>query len=290
MIFVQVVIDSLLLGGLYSLMALGLALSFGVTNILNFAHGEAIMLGAYGAFFAFSLWGIDPLLALPAIALIGFAVGYFFFRSFLKRALAAPQINQILLTFGIGLILSNTAAIAFSADMRSANPWYAARAIRLGAVFIPTGRLAAFGVAAVLAVGLLLWLHRTEYGRACRAVSQNQLAATLAAIDLENVYAVAFGVSIAIGAATGAALSSIMPITPFMGFPLLVKAFAIIVLGGIGSIVGSMLGAFLLGFLETVVAYFVPEGIGWAEGAAFAVLFLILVFRPRGIAGRAVEG
>jgi branched-chain amino acid transport system permease protein len=290
MIYVQLAIDSLLLGGLYALMALGLALSFGITNILNFAHGEAIMLGAYGAFFAFTLAGIDPLLSLPVLMLIGFVAGYGLFRYFLKRVLTAPQINQILLTFGLGMILSNAAAIAFSADMRSVNPSYASEAIRLGKAYLPTGRLIAFGAACLLAGGLLLWLHRTEYGRASRAVAQNQLAASLAGINLKNVYAVAFGISIAIGAATGAVLSWVTPVTPFMGFHLLVKAFAIIILGGIGSIGGAMAGAFLLGFLETAVAYFVPDGIGWAEGVAFAVLFLILVIRPRGIAGHTVEG
>ncbi|MES2363271.1 MAG: branched-chain amino acid ABC transporter permease [Pseudomonadota bacterium] len=290
MIYVQLLIDSLLLGGLYALMALGLALSFGVTNILNFAHGEAIMLGAYGAFFAFSMQGIDPLVSLPFLMVIGFCAGYLLFRYFLKRVLTAPQINQILLTFGLGMILNNAAAIAFTADMRSANPSYASASIRLGEAFLPMGRLIAFGVALIMAGALLLWLHRTEYGRACRAVAQNQLAATLAGIDLKNVYAVAFGISIAIGVATGVVLSWVTPVTPFMGFHLLVKAFAIIILGGIGSIGGAMVGAFLLGFLETAVAYFVPDGIGWAEGVAFAVLFLILIFRPRGIAGRTAEG
>jgi branched-chain amino acid transport system permease protein len=286
---VQLGIDSLLLGGLYALMALGLALSFGVTEILNFAHGEAVMLGAYAAFFGFALLGIDPLLGLPVVALLGFAGGYGLFRGLLHRLLRAPAVNQILLTFGIGLVLSNAAAIAFSADMRSANPWYASYAIRLGAAYVPADRLAAFAMACALSGALLWWLHRTELGRACRAVSQNCTAATLAGIDTDKVYAIAFGLSIAIAAATGAVLSSIMPVTPFMGFPLVVKAFAIIVLGGLGSVLGALLGAVLLGFLETAVAYFVPEGSGWAEGVAFAVLFLILVLRPRGLLGRAVE-
>jgi branched-chain amino acid transport system permease protein len=290
MMYVQLTIDSLLLGGLYALMALGLALSFGVTNILNFAHGEAIMLGAYGAFFAFTLGGIDPLLSLPVLMLAGFAAGYGLFRYFLKRLLTEPQVNQILLTFGLGMILNNAAAIAFTADMRSANPSYASESIRLGEAYLPTGRLIAFGVACLMAGALLLWLHRTEYGRACRVVAQNQLASTLAGIDLKNVYAVAFGISIAIGVVTGVVLSWVTPVTPFMGFHLLIKAFAIIILGGIGSIGGAMIGAFLLGFLETAVAYFVPEGIGWAEGVAFAVLFLILIVRPRGIAGQAAQG
>jgi len=287
MIYLQLVVDSLLLGGLYALMALGLALSFGVTNILNFAHGEAIMLGAYGSYWAFTWWGVDPLVSLPVLMLAGFAGGYGLFRALLQRMLLAPNINQILLTFGLGLILQNAAAIAWSGDFRSANPSYAALAIHFGEVFVPLGRLIAFFVACGLALALLVWLNTREYGRACRAVPQNALAAMLAGINLNSVYRVAFGISIAIGFATGVALSSINPITPFMGLPLLVKSFAIIVLGGIGSIAGTLIGAFLIGFLETAVAYFVPDGSGWAEGVAFAMLFLILVARPRGIAGQA---
>lgn len=285
----QLVIDGLLLSGLYTLMALGLSLSFGVTRIVNFSHGEMIMLGAYGAYWFLTLAGVDPLVALPLLLAFGFALGALIFKVTVQRVLDAPPINQILLTFGIGLVLQNVAVILWTGDQRSANPVYAFSYFMLGDVVVPGGRLLAFVVAAVIVGGLFFWLMRTEYGRACRALAENRSAAMLMGIDVNRMYAVAFGISTALGVATGALVSFIMAITPFMGFHMLVKGFAIIILGGLGSVLGTVLGAFALGFAETIVAYYVPEGNGWAEGVAFALLFCILIARPRGIIGQAVE-
>lgn len=285
----QVIIDALLLSGLYTLMAIGLSLSFGVTRLINFAHGEAIMLGAYGAYWFLALWGTDPLIAMPLLLVLGFAGGFLIFKVSIERVLAAPHINQILLTFGIGLILQNVAVIMWSGDQRSANPPYAFSSFEIGDVVIAGGRLIGFGTALVIVGGLVWWLLRTELGRACRALAENRTAATLMGIDVRLTYAIAFGVSVALGVATGVVMSFIVGINPFMGFHMLVKGFAIIILGGLGSVIGTVLGAFALGFAETIVGYYVPDGNGWAEGVAFAMLFCILIIMPRGILGQAVE-
>lgn len=284
----QMVISALLLGGIYVLMALGLSLGFGITNILNFAYGEAVMLGAYAAFWAFRLWGVDPLWSIPATLVLGFVAGWVLFRQLIERVLQAPQLNQILVTFGIGLILQNAALIAFGGDLRSANPDYALQSFSLGDAYVPLGRLIACGVAALLSAGLLVWLFKTEHGRACRAIAQNEMAASLVGIDTRALHAVAFGVSVGLAAATGATLSVVTSVTPFIGLPLLVKALAIIVLGGMGSIWGTIVGGLVLGALETGVAYLVPNGSGWAEGVSYLMLLLVLVVRPSGIAGRRV--
>lgn len=284
----QMVISALLLGGIYVLMALGLSLGFGITNILNFAYGEAVMLGAYAAFWAFRLWGVDPLWSIPATLVLGFVAGWVLFRQLIERVLQAPQLNQILVTFGIGLILQNAALIAFGGDLRSANPDYALQSFSLGDAYVSLGRLIACGVAALLSAGLLVWLFKTEHGRACRAIAQNEMAASLVGIDTRALHAVAFGVSVGLAAATGATLSVVTSVTPFIGLPLLVKALAIIVLGGMGSIWGTIVGGLVLGALETGVAYLVPNGSGWAEGVSYLMLLLVLVVRPSGIAGRRV--
>ena len=284
----QMVISALLLGGVYVLMALGLSLGFGITNILNFAYGEAVMLGAYAAFWAFRLWGVDPLWSIPATLVLGFVAGWVLFRQLIERVLQAPQLNQILVTFGIGLILQNAALIAFGGDLRSANPDYALQSFSLGDAYVSLGRLIACGVAALLSAGLLVWLFKTEHGRACRAIAQNEMAASLVGIDTRALHAVAFGVSVGLAAATGATLSVVTSVTPFIGLPLLVKALAIIVLGGMGSIWGTIVGGLVLGALETGVAYLVPNGSGWAEGVSYLMLLLVLVVRPSGIAGRRV--
>ncbi|MGF7160398.1 branched-chain amino acid transport system permease protein [Rhodoligotrophos appendicifer] len=287
--FGQFFVDAMLLGGIYTLMVIGLSLSFGIIRIINFAHGEAIMLGAYGSYWALTILGLDPLVALPLIMVAGMIVGMAIYKISIKRVLTAPHINQILLTFGIGLILQNLALISWSADERSVNPPYAFDSMMIGDISISTARVIAFAVATILVVGLFLWLRRTELGRASRALAENGDAAILMGINVTQMYGIVFGISAALGAATGVLLSFIGAISPFMGFHMLVKGFAIIILGGLGSIVGSVVGAFVLAFAETWVAYYVPGGAGWSEGVAFALLFLILIIRPRGLLGQAVE-
>jgi branched-chain amino acid transport system permease protein len=287
MFFLQLCIDALLLGGIYTLMAIGLSLIHGVARVINFAHGESVMLGAYGAFWCFQLAGIDPLIALPLLCLIGTISGYLLFRMVVARVLQAPQENQLLLTFGISLILQSIALICWSADERSANPPYALSSFSLGDLVVGGGPLIGFTVAAVLVVALFLWLRTSELGRAARAVADNRDAALLMGIDVPALYALVFGLSTALGVAAGAVMSFLLPITPLMGFPILIKGFAIIVLGGLGSVAGTVAGAFVLAFAETAIGYYVPDGNGWADAVSFALLFFTLILRPRGILGRA---
>ncbi|MBB6307115.1 branched-chain amino acid ABC transporter permease [Xanthobacter tagetidis] len=284
----QLIVDALLLGGIYTLMVIGLALSFGVTRVINFAHGEAVMLGAYGAFTVFVAFGVDPLIAMPVLMVAGCVLGMVLFKVAIAPVLKAPHVNQILLTFGIGLVLQNLALVIWSPDGRSVVPSYAYSSFEFGDVVVSGGRLIGFGIAAVLVLALFFWLKRTEFGRATRALAEQHDAAVLMGINVNQMYALAFGLSVALGVATGVILSFLGAITPFMGFHILVKGFAIIVLGGLGSIVGAVLGAFLLAFAETAVSYYVPNGTGWAEAVAFLTLFLVLVLRPRGIIGQAV--
>lgn len=284
----QLIVDALLLGGIYTLMVIGLALSFGVTRVINFAHGEAVMLGAYGAYTVFVVSGVDPLLAMPFLMVAGCLLGMGLFHISIERVLNAPHVNQILLTFGIGLVLQNAALIGWKANERSVVPSYAYTSFGFGDVIVPGGRLIGFAVAAVLVLSLFLWLKRTEFGRATRALAENREATVLMGINVPQMYALAFGLSVSLGVASGVIMSFLGAISPFMGFHILVKGFAIIVLGGLGSIAGSVIGAFLLAFAETAVSYYVPNGTGWAEAVAFATLFLVLVLRPRGIIGQAV--
>jgi branched-chain amino acid transport system permease protein len=285
----QVLIDSLLLSGLYTLLAVGLSLGFGVTRIINFAHGEFVMLGAYAAFWLFTLYGVDPLLSLPLIVVGGYLLGWIVFKITVEKVLNAPHLNQILLLFGIHLSLQNIAVVLWTGDIRSAMPTYAISTWVLGDVFVIHGRLIAFAVAAIMIGGLMAWLKWTENGRAVRAVSQNRDAAVLMGINPVRMYALSFAASSALAAATGVIVSFMINITPFMGFSILLKALAIVILGGLGSIGGTIVGAAILAFSETSVSYYVPEGSGWAEGVAFALIVAILVVRPRGIAGESKE-
>lgn len=285
----QALSDAILLAGLYTLMAVGLSLSFGIIRIINFSHGEMIMVGSYGAFWLFASFGVDPLIALPFLMAGGFVLGWLIFRGVVAKVLDAPHINQILLTFGLALVIQNLVVILWSADARSTTPGYATSSILLGDVFVAYGRLAAFLVASVLIVALIAWLKWSETGRATRAVAENRAAATLMGVNVNRIYALSFGISCALGVATGCVVSFIVTITPFMGFPMLIKGIAIVILGGMGSLAGTAIGACALAFAETFMSYYVPEGSGWAEGIAFVLIVAILILRPRGILGQTVE-
>ena len=188
--------------------------------------------------------------------------------------------------FGLGLILQSLAVMAWSADERAANPVYALSSFEFGDLVVPGARLIGCVVAGALVAVLFLWLRFTELGRASRALADNREAAGLMGINVPAMFAFVFGLSVALGATTGAIVSFILPVTPFMGFAILIKSFAIVVLGGLGSIVGTVIGAFIVAFAETAVAYYVPDGNGWAEAVALAILFVVLVVRPNGILGK----
>lgn len=288
-LFPQFLVDAVFLGGLYCLMAVGLSLAYGVTRIINFAHGEFIMLGAYGSYLLAIHARIDPLLALPLVALAVAAIAFVIFKLCLERVLEAPHTNQILLLFAVGLILQNVVALIMTGDDRSVQTSYSLSATELWGLTIAHGRLIAFLVSLILAGSLVMWLRRSELGRATQAVAQGRDAATLMGINVVSVYALSFMLSAALGAASGGMVSFLLTVSPFMGFHMLVKGFAIVVLGGLGSIGGTFWAAFMLAFAETGVAYFVPEGGGWAEGVAMAVLLIVLIMRPSGILGQANE-
>ena len=286
-IYVQFLVDALLQGAMYSLVATGMSLCFGVTRIINFAYGEFVMLGAYGAFWASTLLGVDPLVALPFLAAAGYGGGMIVFRTCIARILRAPHLNQILLTFGIGLALQNLAVMLWTGDVRSLQPSYALASLQFGSVILPTGQLIAAGIALLGVGGLTYWLERSELGRASQAIAQNGQAAALVGINVDAVYALSFSISAAMAVVSGAIMSFLVAVSPFMGFGIIVKVFAIVILGGLGSLAGSIIGAFTLGFAETAVAYFVPDGNAWTEGVAFAVLVCILLVRPTGIVSQA---
>ena len=290
LVLAQAAIDSVLLGGTYVVIAIGLSLSFGVTRLINFAHGELVMLGGYGAFWLFTIFHLDPLITIVPLAVCGAVIGAVLFRGMVSRVIAAPRVNQILLTFGLALVLQNAALLLWTGNERSVSPDYAARSLDLGGgLIVPVASLAAFGVAVLLVGGLFVWLRWSELGRASRALAENRVAAVLMGIDVNRMYAIAFGISAGLGVASGAVLSIIVPVTPFMGLPLLVKGFCIIVLGGLGSLAGTVLGAFVLAAAETLVSYYVPDGDGWATVVSLGVLFLVLVIKPQGLLGRVAD-
>ncbi len=288
--FVQAVASGLVLAGFYTVVSVGISLVFGVARIVNFVHGEFIMLGAYATYWLYLLAGVDPLLGLPLTMAGLFVFGALLHRAVIARILHDPHENQILLTFGIHLILQNVALLLWTSDSRSIPVAYATAALTLGPITVGAGRLLAGAVAVVLIGVLFVWLAFTDHGKAMRAVAQNETAARLMGISSDRMYLLAFAVSASLGGAAGALSSTILAITPGMGLAYLIKAFVVVILGGIGSTMGTLAGALVLGVTESLVGAYLPMGGTWAEGASYVLLLLILALRPQGLLGREVHG
>ncbi|HJT05822.1 MAG TPA: branched-chain amino acid ABC transporter permease, partial [Stellaceae bacterium] len=217
MLFAQILVNGVLLGGLYGLMALGMALVWGVLNIVNLAHGAFIMLGGYAVYFLFTGAGIDPFAALP-LAMVGmFLFGYLVQRCILNLIVRSALLNTLLITFGLDVVLTYMAQLAFSADFRAINPSYAGANVTLGGITIPLARLAAFLVAVLLAALLWLLLNKTQLGRAIRATAQNLTAARLYGVDPRQLYAITFGIGAALAGAAGGLYGVVSQITPYVG-------------------------------------------------------------------------
>ncbi|MBS0314109.1 MAG: branched-chain amino acid ABC transporter permease [Proteobacteria bacterium] len=280
----QVLANGVLLGGLYAVMALGLALAWGVLNIVNLAHGSFIMLGGYAAWYLFTWLHIDPFLGLPLTAAMMFALGYALQRGVLNLIVRAPMFNTLLLTFGLDVVLSYLAQIVFSADFRTINPPYAGSQLNLGAVVLPVARLGAFTAAIVLTVGMWLFLLHTRIGRAIRATAQNLNAARLYGVEPRHLYALTFAIGCALAGASGALYGTVSQINPYIGATLTAKSFAIAIIGGLDNPLGVLVGGLFLGLIESLTALYI--GPTWSDVASFGILVLVLIVRPTGLLGR----
>jgi branched-chain amino acid transport system permease protein len=284
-IFLQSLANGLLIAGLYASVTLGLTLVLGVMGIVNFAHGEMVMLGAYNTFWLFTWLGIDPLFSIAASGILLFFIGLFIFRFTIRPILNDPPLNQLLLTLGLSIFFQNLAMILWKADSRSVITAYSGMSLHLGVVHVGLTRLLTFLIAVGLTIALLVFLHRARAGRAFRAVSENNTASWLIGINVQKTYLLAFGVATGLAGASGALVSTVMYTFPMVGFKLGLKAFCILVLGGLGNIPGALFGSLILGLTESFVGTYVPEGSGWAEGISFMLIMIILIIKPTGLVG-----
>jgi branched-chain amino acid transport system permease protein len=280
----QILVNGILLGGLYAVMALGLALVWGVLNIVNLAHGAFIMLGGYASWYLYTAAHIDPFLGLPITAVVGFAVGYAIQRGLLNLVVRAPMFNTLLITFGMEVVLTYCAQLAFSADFRTINPPYAGSNWQLGPVTLPVARSAAFVVAIVLTLGMWLFLLHSRLGRAIRATAQNLVAARLYGVEPRHLYAMTFGLGIALAAAAGGLYGTVSQINPYIGASLTAKSFAISIIGGLDNPLGVIVGGLFLGIVESLTTLYI--GPTFADVASFGILLLVLIVRPSGLLGR----
>lgn len=290
MLYVQILINGILLGGIYACIAVGFSLVWGVLNVINILHGSFIVLGAYLAFFAYTALGIHPYLFAPIAALVLFMLGYVVQLVVINRLIDAPVLVSLTATFGLTLLLDNLMLVAFQANFRKVSLKPPLGIIDLSDTFpsldliVPVDRLASMLFALLFVALLYLLLRRTAMGRAIVAVRMDRYAAMLMGVDTVKVFAATFALGAALAGAAGALLSPIFPISPLAGTAYLGKAFVICVLGGLGSVSGALVGGLVLGVLESFGAlFFGPEH---SLTLSFTVLILLLIFRPNGIMGR----
>jgi branched-chain amino acid transport system permease protein len=280
----QGVLNGLLGGGVYSLMAVGLTLIFGVMRVINFAHGDMMVWAMYLAWLLATRLSVDPYLGFVLSAAVLFLVGVLIQRGLVDRVLDAPHEMQILLMLGVALVMENLALLAFGPDPRRVRSPLAQATLWLGPLFVDVARLVTFGLALGLTLALYLFLTRTDLGRAMRATADNAYGARVVGTDVRRVYATAFGIGAACVGAAGALVSPILPFQPASGLIASVASFNIVIVGGMGSLIGAFVGGLLISVAESLGAVFLQPSM--KELVSFALLIAILLFRPAGLFGR----
>jgi branched-chain amino acid transport system permease protein len=282
-IFVELALAGLMLGGVYALISIGLTLIFGVLRVVNFAHGEFLMLGMFAAYWAFTLIGAPPYLSvfltLPLFALFGWLV----YRLVIRRTLGTGDVVQIFVTVGIGVILQNGALVLWTGDFRTLRGDYSDALLHFGGVQVSVPLLIAFLTAIGISTLLFLLLNHTVEGKAIRAVAQDPIAALSLAIDTDRVYMRTFVVGTCCVGLAGVLLAPNYPIFPAIGVNFGLVSFVVVVLGGLGSMAGALLGGFIIGLVEVVSGFFLATAL--KQALYFLIFVLVLLLRPQGLFG-----
>ena len=284
MIFVELVLAGLMLGGVYALISIGLTLIFGVLRVVNFAHGEMLMLGMFAAYWAFALGGLPPyvtaVVALPLFAVFGWLV----YRLVVRRTLGMGDVVQIFATVGVGVVLQNLALVLWTGDFRTIRSGYADAVLRVGGIQVSVPLLVAFAVAIGVSGLLFLFLNRTREGRAVRAVAQDPISALALAIDTDRVYMRTFVLGVCCVGLAGVLLEPSYPIFPAIGLSFGLVSYVVVVLGGLGSMAGALLGGFIIGLIEVLSGYFLGSAL--KQAIYFLIFVLVLLVRPQGLFGQ----
>lgn len=283
MLILQILISGMLLGGIYVLLSVGLTLVFGVLKIVNFAHGDFLMLAMYCTYFLYKLFNIDPYLAIFIVAPILFIVGILVYTIVIKRVLNAPEVAQIFATVGISTALQNSALFAFKADYLSVRTPYADGVINLGSIRVSVALLIGFVLAVAITLALFWFLKKTYTGKAIRAATQDQLSSVLVGIPRQKIYMLTFGIGLGTLGIAGAILMPLYPVFPTVGLHFVLIAFVVVVLGGMGNMIGAMFGGFIIGVIESLSGFFISPSM--QQLVYFVVFILILVLRPQGLTG-----
>jgi len=284
-LFFQILVNGILAGGIFAVVALGFSLVWGIMNIINLAHGSFLMLGAYIAYVLFANYHLDPFLSIPIAFVVMFVFGYLIQRYIINFVVRAPILTTFLLTFGLSLLLINAALLVFHGDIKGITTSYSGANFSLGPVTVPWAKLWTLVAALVITALMQLFLTGTKTGRAIRATSMDIGAAQLSGVRVAHLYAIVFGLGSGLAGTAGVLVSLSYSLQPSMGDPFLIKAFVVCVLGGLGSVQGALVGGILYGILEAFGSQYV--GTGLQDAVALVVLLIVLIVRPTGIMGKA---
>ena len=283
-IFAQLALSGLFIGGLYALISVGLTLVFGVLRVVNFAHGEYLTIAMFMTYFLFHQFGLDPFLSSILVIPLMFGLGLATERLLIRPTLEAPHVVQVFVTFALSLWLQNFLLVLFTSDFRTVRTSYATAAFQVGPLYVSWLRLGAFVAAIAMTTALAAFLKYTYLGSAIRATAQDRRSARLVGVNVDRVYAVTFALGCALVGAAGVLLSPLFPVNPYTGADMILIAFVIVVLGGMGSIAGAMLAGLLIGVVESYSSYFL--GGEMKQFVYFLCFMLIFALRPVGFFGR----
>jgi branched-chain amino acid transport system permease protein len=285
----QAAVDGVIQGSVLSLAAVGFSLVFGVLGIVNLSHGLLVIVGAYLALVARRALGMDPLVAMPFVAAIGFGLGYLYQRYVVSPAINRSSIvSSLLVTYAVALIAQNLIALLFSPDVMSVRPDYANLHAQIGGITLNFLQVIACAAGLLLIAALSILLYRLPIGRTIRATAEEALAARVCGVDVERVYAVTFGIASAFAAAAGVLIGMLFPFSPSSHEHWTIYGFVVVVLGGVGSASGALVGGVLLGLISTLTTQFI--GAAYPNVFVFLILVVMLLVRPNGLLGNAFGG
>jgi branched-chain amino acid transport system permease protein len=282
--FTQQLVNGIVLGCTYGLMAIGLTIIFGILNIVNLAHGEIYMLGAFVAYFLVTLWGVNFFVALLAAALAMAVLGVVVERLVFRPLRDKEEINYFIVSMGLLIFLQNTALLFWGTDPRSMGLTYASQTVKLGEVIVTIQRLLTVAVAVLVILGLHFFIKYTRMGKAIRAMEQDREAALTVGVGINEVSTFTFALGSGLAGVAGALMGSMFIVNPMMGFSPLLKAFVIVIFGGLGSVMGAIVGGLILGLTEVLGGSYISST--YQDAFAFIILILVLSFKPTGLFGK----
>jgi branched-chain amino acid transport system permease protein len=284
-ILLAAAVNGLLIGGIYTLVASGLTLIYGVLHIINFAHGSLLMLAMFGVYFLLTQAGVDPYLSLLIMVPAMFGLGYVLYRGVIGNLAHGKDENILLITLGLSILIENLALMFFKGDTRTISVSYSDRVVEMGPLLLSFPKIVSFVAAMVLCALLGLFIQRTDTGRAIRAVAKERLGARLVGIDVDRVFAISYGIGLATLGAAACLLMPIFYVSPSTGHVFVIVAFTVVVLGGMGSFLGAVVGGLIVGLTESFGGLFLGESLG--QIGISLIFILILLFRPQGLFGAA---